>query len=490
MTDSIDKRFCFDITAQDRPQPITLQALNDEDRKQWLCAMDGKEPIYLDSNELAGNSSNEDAASFDDFLIGQKFLKKCVAAIETRGITEQGLYRVVGVGSKVKKLLDVCFVQRQIDELELDSEDCEYEVKTITSAVKHYLRSMTAPLLTYEQHDSILEAAKTESYDNRVEAVKIELDKLPYDNYEMLDIITEHLKNVAANSKQNLMQASNLGVVFGPTLMRSREETMAAIMNLKYQTIVVELMVNEYDALFDSSNPFRTTDEKPKPPLSRKPDIPDKKPEVPDKKPEIPEKKPEIPGRKPFVEEKNVYSVPPSFPPPRASPKPPLNSQKSYPAPLPPQSRVKNLSLNRKQKQSSSSDENLVPGSESNVMSKLKAFESTDGKNKNNGGISSVSSQYATTGPTTVTSDVRTRQNSPPPLPTSPPPRDHYSAPPPRTTRRVRTKFPCVGENSTELSFDANAIITNVRDSKEPGWLEGTLHGKTGLIPSNYVEFI
>jgi hypothetical protein len=31
-------------------------------------------------------------------------------------------------------------VQRQIDELELDSDDCEYEVKTITSAVKHYLR--------------------------------------------------------------------------------------------------------------------------------------------------------------------------------------------------------------------------------------------------------------------------------------------------------------------------------------------------------------
>lgn len=54
---------------------------------------------------------------------------------------------------------------------------------------------------------------------------------------------------VAENSKRNLMQASNLGVVFGPTLMRSREETMAAIMNLKYQTIVVELMINEYDAV-------------------------------------------------------------------------------------------------------------------------------------------------------------------------------------------------------------------------------------------------
>lgn len=55
--------------------------------------------------------------------------------------------------------------------------------------------------------------------------------------------------SVAANSKQNLMQASNLGVVFGPTLMRSKEQTMVAIMNLKYQTIVVELMINEYETV-------------------------------------------------------------------------------------------------------------------------------------------------------------------------------------------------------------------------------------------------
>lgn len=29
-----------------------------------------------------------------------------------------------------------------------------------------------------------------------------------------------------------------------------------------------------------------------------------------------------------------------------------------------------------------------------------------------------------------------------------------------------------------------------VRPSKEPGWLEGTLNGKTGLLPENYVEYI
>ena len=45
------------------------------------------------------------------------------------------------------------------------------------------------------------------------------------------------------------MAASNLGVVFGPTLMKSREDSMAAIMNLKYQCVVIELLIKEFDAV-------------------------------------------------------------------------------------------------------------------------------------------------------------------------------------------------------------------------------------------------
>jgi len=46
MTESIEKRFCFDITPKDRLVMVyTLQALSEEDRRLWLDAMDGKEPV-------------------------------------------------------------------------------------------------------------------------------------------------------------------------------------------------------------------------------------------------------------------------------------------------------------------------------------------------------------------------------------------------------------------------------------------------------------
>ena len=46
MSESIEKRFCFDVTGKDRPVFVyTLQALSEEDRRLWLDAMDGKEPV-------------------------------------------------------------------------------------------------------------------------------------------------------------------------------------------------------------------------------------------------------------------------------------------------------------------------------------------------------------------------------------------------------------------------------------------------------------
>lgn len=39
------------------------------------------------------------------------------------------------------------------------------------------------------------------------------------------------------------MTVANLGVVFGPTLLRAQQETVAAIMDIKFQNIVVEILI-------------------------------------------------------------------------------------------------------------------------------------------------------------------------------------------------------------------------------------------------------
>eukprot|EP00088_Acartia_fossae_P068401 TRINITY_DN8673_c1_g1_i5.p1 TRINITY_DN8673_c1_g1~~TRINITY_DN8673_c1_g1_i5.p1 ORF type:complete len:613 (-),score=149.34 TRINITY_DN8673_c1_g1_i5:499-2337(-) len=53
---------------------------------------------------------------------------------------------------------------------------------------------------------------------------------------------------------------------------------------------------------------------------------------------------------------------------------------------------------------------------------------------------------------------------------------------------KVRAIFKFKGTNNDELKFKKGDIITLTQKKEEGGWWEGTLDGKTGWFPSNYVE--
>ena len=71
------------------------------------------------------------------------------------------------------------------------------------------------------------------------------MKKMPVANREMLKVLIRHLGRVAAKHETNLMTAANLGVVFGPTLLRPKEETVASIMDIKFCNEVVEILIGK-----------------------------------------------------------------------------------------------------------------------------------------------------------------------------------------------------------------------------------------------------
>lgn len=42
------------------------------------------------------------------------------------------------------------------------------------------------------------------------------------------------------------MTPSNMAVIFGPTLLRAKEETVAAMLDIKFQNIVVEILIEDF----------------------------------------------------------------------------------------------------------------------------------------------------------------------------------------------------------------------------------------------------
>ncbi|XP_019625151.1 PREDICTED: rho GTPase-activating protein 26-like isoform X13 [Branchiostoma belcheri] len=510
MSDSIDKRFCFDIMANDKATSITVQAMSEDDRKAWLEAMDGKEPSLLFQTQIGpyqpppeyrhkiyqvpGTPSSTEENLLND--IGFTFIKRCIQSIETRGIEEQGLYRVVGVNSKVKKLTELCLVdRRKADKVDLD----EYEIKTITSALKNYFRGLPEPLLTFKLHQEFINAAKQESRTLRINDIHRLVHQLPESNFEMLDMLIGHLLNVANHSKKNLMSKPNLGVVFGPTLMRPAEETVAAIMDIKFQNIIVEILISNHEQIFKTAPEgqelsYRGTRA--------------------------------LPVASPREVAKNAQFPMPSVPPPSAAPPapPPASAKPTKasrpvgmysPNPTPaPRSPTRTNSTNKSTENSSgaysnshsSSSESLISRSSNDTQSSQSSPQLTrlqGGTHLNNPVYSSLhlsSNQNQNCQPSTKPEPLRKTKHprkfvcltaSLTPSPPSPRPAQNQTSaqPAPRLKSKcVKALYACEGENDQELSFRPGQIIYNVKPSNEPGWLEGWLDGKKGLLPENYVE--
>ncbi|NXW71698.1 rho GTPase-activating protein 42 [Hirundo rustica] len=543
-TDSIDKRFCFDIEVFERPGIITLQAFSESNRKLWLEAMDGKEPIYT----LPAIISKKEEMYLNE--AGFNFVRKCIHAVETRGITILGLYRIGGVNSKVQKLMNTIFSPKSPPDMDIDMEI--WDNKTITSGLKNYLRCLSEPLMTFKLHKDFIVAVKSDDQNYRVEAVHALVHKLPEKNREMLDILIKHLVKVSLHSQQNLMTVSNLGVIFGPTLMRAQEETVAAMMNIKFQNIVVEILIEHYEKIFhtapdpniplpqpqsrSSSRRTRaiclsTGSRKPKgryTPCLADPDS-DSYSSSPDSTPMgsieslsshsseqnsttkcTPSQPREKSGGIPWIaspassngqKSSGLWTTSPESSSKEDATKTDVESDcQSVASVTGPENASPPTDLTKKSSYS-------LSGLKRSSASSLRSIPSAEGNKSCSGSIQSLFS--------TDTKDTLKA----PPNPDLPPKMcrrlrldtassNGYQRPGSvvaaraqlfesagslkqvSSGRQAKAMYSCKAEHSHELSFPQGAIFSNVYPSVEPGWLKATYEGKTGLVPENYVVFL
>ena len=65
-----------------------------------------------------------------------------------------------------------------------------------------------------------------------------------------------HPTRVTEQAEENKMTASNLGIIFGPTLVKPRqadaEVSLSSLVDYPYQALIVELLVRHYQMIFDT----------------------------------------------------------------------------------------------------------------------------------------------------------------------------------------------------------------------------------------------
>ncbi|CAB1326567.1 unnamed protein product [Coregonus sp. 'balchen'] len=158
----------------------------------------------------------------------------------------------------------------------------------ISNMLKLYLRQLPEPILPFHLYPSLMGLAKESlrsaspspdggevagaavladlGAETPLEVLtlvhslrELMLTELPQANTATLRYIAQHLRRVCECEQENKMSPSNLGIVFGPTLMRPRPSgatvSLSSLVDYPHQARIVETLIVFYSTLFhDCSN--------------------------------------------------------------------------------------------------------------------------------------------------------------------------------------------------------------------------------------------
>ncbi|XP_009945404.1 PREDICTED: GEM-interacting protein, partial [Leptosomus discolor] len=184
---------------------------------------------------------------------------KCTSEIEARALGVQGIYRISGSKARVEKLCQAFENGRSLVELS------EHSPHDVTGVLKHFLKELSAPVLLSQLYNDIIALAKDlqkpgeDKLDcagfpsDPIQSMKDLLSRLPGSNYNTLRHLIAHLYRVAEKYEENKMSPNNLGIVFGPTLIRpgsGSDVSMSCLVDSGYQAQIVEFLIQNYERVF------------------------------------------------------------------------------------------------------------------------------------------------------------------------------------------------------------------------------------------------
>uniref|UniRef100_A0A3P9BI53 Rho GTPase activating protein 9 n=1 Tax=Maylandia zebra TaxID=106582 RepID=A0A3P9BI53_9CICH len=175
-----------------------------------------------------------------------RFVRLCTEAVERRGLETDGIYRVSGNLAVIQKLR---FLVNHEEKLNLDESEWE-DIHVITGALKLFFRELPEPLVPYGFFTDIVETVKMSDYMDKIDRLKCLVLNMPPPNHDTLQFMCRHLKRVLEQSETNRMTTQNIGIVFGPTLMRPERDNGNMAVNMVYQNQAVELILTEFDHIF------------------------------------------------------------------------------------------------------------------------------------------------------------------------------------------------------------------------------------------------
>ncbi|CBF76878.1 hypothetical protein AN4745.2 [Aspergillus nidulans FGSC A4] len=173
---------------------------------------------------------------------------QCFQAVELFGLDVEGIYRLSGSAthiSQMKALFDND--SSQVDFT--NPESFNHDVNSVAGLLKQFFRDLPDPLFTSQAYSSFIDAARIDDDIQRRDSLHAIINGLPDAHYATLRALILHLNKVQEHYTQNRMNAGNIAICFGPTLMGA--SSGGNIADAGWQVRVIETILENTFQIFD-----------------------------------------------------------------------------------------------------------------------------------------------------------------------------------------------------------------------------------------------
>jgi len=163
----------------------------------------------------------------------------------------EGVFRISGSSKEIHTFKDTLDKGDDIDLTGINPH-------SVSGLLKLFLRELPDPLLTFALYQDWIDVIIKYDGEGRIKRIIEIVAKLPMTNKLLLTELLRLLGSISQCADVNKMSPANIGIVFGPTLIR--KENSEDLMNMNYPCDVVRLMVENHVEILKTTTGAKVTD--------------------------------------------------------------------------------------------------------------------------------------------------------------------------------------------------------------------------------------
>uniref|UniRef100_A0A665UIY3 SLIT-ROBO Rho GTPase-activating protein 1 n=1 Tax=Echeneis naucrates TaxID=173247 RepID=A0A665UIY3_ECHNA len=172
-------------------------------------------------------------------------VESCIRYINLHGLQHQGIFRVSGSQVEVNDIKNS--FERGNDPL-ID-EESNHDINSVAGVLKLYFRGLENPLFPKDRFNDLISCVRIENLYERAQCVRKILLGVPRATLVVMRYLFAFLNHLSQYSDENMMDAGNLAIVFGPTLLPT-PDTLDQVACQAHVNEVIKTVILHHDNIF------------------------------------------------------------------------------------------------------------------------------------------------------------------------------------------------------------------------------------------------